>query len=442
MRGASRILILVLLVGVSGLGACRQGDGAPANPPPDARRPVLESEADLASKRQQRIESGDVVPTESPVIQAADRTRPAPRPLPRPIEPTPGAIEADILIVNDRAITSAEVLFPLWEDLAELRRTQTIVGFRSQASRMIVDEVRREIGSLLVYDEAMGRLGDDQLKQLSAAVDKQIEDLITKEHGGSKARFEAAIIERGLTVEQYRERTQRQMVVFSYTREKLLPQVQLTRAELLTYYHEHQSEFSKPETRELLIMEFPFEAYLPEGQTWERSTRAARGRAKVQAVRDARAAYAKLESTSFEDVAREYSKGLHADDGGSWGMIGRPLQAPYDVASGMAFEFAEGQVSEPLETDTGWYIVKCGRIEEATRRSFAEAQSEIRKLLTDERFARQSTRYILGLAESATFSSLDSFVMATVRKAEEGTNDEFGADRNSPPPPPRRARPS
>ena len=159
--------------------ACQRDEAA--TPPPDARRPVLKSEAELAAERQARIDAGEVVPTESPAIQAADQQRLPPRRVAAPIKPTPGAIEADILLVNDAVLTANEVLFPIWGELTELRRAQTLAGFREGARELIRREVRREIGSLLVYAEAMRELADEQTARLGFAVDKQVEDIVARE---------------------------------------------------------------------------------------------------------------------------------------------------------------------------------------------------------------------------------------------------------------------
>ena len=115
-------------------------------------------------------------------------------------------------------------------------------------------------------------------------------------------------------------------------------------------------------------------------------------------------------------AAREYSLGVHAAEGGSWGQIGQPLQPPYDELSRRLFDFKEGQYSEPIETATGWYIVQCGRIEPATKTPFVEVQEEIRTELENQRFNQLAADYILRLAENATISDLDGFMDRAVER--------------------------
>ena len=407
--GAVCLLATCLIAG------CRQ----PAEPtaPPDARRPQLKTEAELAAARAARIEAGEVVPTSLPAAPPADRSTRTTRVAP-PLLPTPGAIQADILVVNDTVLTVPEVLFPLRQTLEELRRTRTAAGFREEARRAIRRATQEELGTRLIYAEAVAQLSEEHRKALDAAIDKELENYRVMECGGSQARMDALLRRYDLTKDQLRTMLGRSMVG-QYTREKLMPQVQVGRHDLLSYYRRNHGRFVTPETRELLIIEVPFEKCLPEGATWARASSAARSQAKLKAMRRAREAHEALATRPFEDVAREYSLGLHADTGGSWGFIGRPLQPPYDVVSQRVFEFVAGQVSEPIETDVGWYIVKCGEVRPAAEKTFAEVQDQIRAELSERRFAKLSTDYVLRLAEKATISSFEPFIAAAVRRAEQ-----------------------
>ncbi len=415
------VLCVVSLAAGAG---CQRDDRR--QPPPAAQRPVLKSEAELASERAERIRTGQVVPTNSPVIVKAERTAPSRRPLP-PVQPTAGAIEADILMVNDSVLTMAEVLYPLREEFEEIRQTQTPAGFRERIRQRLRREIQREIGSLLINAEAVSNLSEQQVEILAKVVDKEIENLTTREFGGSSARLTAHLTESELTLEQFRAAVQRDLVVRQYTREKLMPLIQIPRFELLHHYRRNMARYETAETRELLLIEFPFEKFLPVGQTWARVTKTERASAKLAAVRRAREAHAALAEKPFEEVAREYGLGLHAEQGGSWGPIGRPLQPPYDEVSRLIFGYEEGQQSKPIETGSGWYIVQCGRVNPAQRQSFVDVQDEIRQELMERRFTKLSVEYVLDLAEKATISSLDLFINAGVKRAEEiATRTEGG----------------
>ncbi len=422
MRKQKDTIGLMLLVSVVGLCGCQQGEKRQA-PPPDARRPVLKSESELAAEQAERVATGEVVSTTSPELrwreQPAQSERPAAWTPPEPITPDPGAIQADLLIVDNQVITVAEVLYPLWPEIEELRRAQTEAGFRERVSLLVRRETQREIGTLLVYAKALSELQAGQRDMLDAAVEAELERIKARDFGGSDARLMSHLNDHGLTLGQFRDGVSRGMVVQQYMREKLIPLIRPTRGELMAEFRRREAEFSTPATRELLMMEFPFAAYLPSDVTWEQANSSQRAQAQLKAMRAARGAHEELAEKPFADVARAESRGLRVEEGGSWGMIGRPLQPPYEAVTKLVFDMLEGQYSDPTETERGWCIVGCGAIRSASKRDFADVQDELRDQIMEQRFAKLSVDYILDLAEDATISSLGAFVDSAIKRIKE-----------------------
>ncbi len=398
---------------------CQKSQRA-APPPPNAQRPQIKTEAELSAERDQRVRSGQIVPTSVPVVPGTERATPVRRPQPI-VRPVPGAIEADVLLINSTALTVAEVLYPLWPELTQIRQTQTPAGFQDRAGQLIRRQTQQEIGSLLVYAEATAKFDDSARKALDEQVRKEIDNYTARDFGGSATRLTAHLTEHGLTLDQLKTRVARDLAVREYTRERLMPQVQVRRDEFLAFYRDNASRYATAEMRELLVIELPFAKFLPEGQTWDRASAGDQAQARVKAARRAREAYDALTTRPFDEVAREASLGLHAAEGGSWGLISRPLQPPYDEVSRLIFQYEPDQYGEPMETPTGWCIVKCGQVQAAKRRSFEDVQDEIRGELMDSRFTKLSMDYVLRLAEKATVSALDPFVAAALKRAEKGT---------------------
>jgi len=421
-RRALFTLILSAML-LTALGACHRGSGE-RQAPPDARRPAIKPEAELAAERDERIRTGAVVPTSAPALgETANATSPKVA-IPPPIQPTPGAIEAEILLVNDAALTLPEVLYPVRKRLLELRQTQTREGFVEAAQRLLRARVQQEIGAMLIYKEAMGKLGEPQKKFVSEAVEREVQHRISREFGGSSARFQHHLALHGLALEGYRAQLERDLVARQYTREKLLPQVSVRRDELLGQYRRDPNKYATPETRALFMIEAPFAAFLPAGATWPQAPANTRAQAKLRAARHIREAHLALRDKPFEEVARDYSRGVHSAQGGAWGEIGRPLQPPYNQVSRRVFELAAGEYSEPIETDTGWYIVRCGLITPARPVPFTDVQDELREQLTERKFEKLSAEYLIRLAGGATVSSMDAFIRAGVRRAIELSSDD------------------
>lgn len=404
------------------LASCRSNKADSSPPPPDTRRPVLRSEKELAAERTERIRSGEVVETEAPRIETQPRSTPPPPPA--PIHPRQDSIRGDILMVDDSVLSVAELLYPMRGWIEQTRSAQTPQHFANQLRRRIAEQVRNEIGSLLVYEKALSEFPEERRELLDKTIEREINKRVSREFGDSAARFEAHLESYGLTMDQYRTTVERQMLISSYTHDLLTPQIHIRRDELLAYYRNHPARYSTEATRELLLIVVPFAEFLPAGVAWETASKEVRARAKLQALRRIRAAHQALAERDFSEVAREYSRGVHAAAGGSWGQIGQPLKPPYDEVSRRVFELEQGQYTEPIQAETGYYIGGCGEAIPATKAEFVDVQEEIRAELENERFTRLASDYIYRLAERATISDLEGFVDSAVERALTGWPDE------------------
>ena len=403
------VILVCLLFG------CQRGSDQP--PPPDARRPTIKSRAQLSAERNERIKANQVVPSNEAVRLAGESpATPPPQRRPPPIRPTAGAIQAEILLVNDSVLTLPEILYPLREQIAEARRTKTPRDFLETVRVLVQERTRQAFGGLLIHNQATANLSDPQRAVIDDGIEREVQRLISREFGDSTVRFENHLAKHGLTLKQYRTILERDLVAHQYTRERLLPSVSVRRDEILAQYRRNLGQYSSVETRELWMIDAPFDAFLPQGTTWSRAADGARAAAKKRAAEHIQTAYQALSEQPFDQVARKYSKEVHAALGGAWGNIGRPLQSPYDQISKLIFEFAEEQISEPIKTQRGWCIVKCGQIAPAQRVPFTDVQDELRQGLIEQKLARLSSQYMAKLAEQATISALEPFLNAAIRR--------------------------
>ncbi|MGE3181143.1 MAG: peptidyl-prolyl cis-trans isomerase [Phycisphaerae bacterium] len=327
-------------------------------------------------------------------------------------------IGADILMVNNQALSVAEVLFGIREGADHFgTRPYSPPTSVDEAQMIALNNIRQEVGALLLFEKAQKGISEQQKAAIDGAIQKRIDQRVTVEFGGSRSKLEQQLRAYDMNLDDYKTWLKRQMLAREYVRENIAPQADVTREELHAYYQEKTKSSGRPETRELFLIEAPYDAFLPEGQSWKRASAADQQTARLAAEQHIRAANTRLqEGANFTDVARAMDRGPQQERGGAWGKIGRPLRGKYQTPSSRAFQMQEKQTSEPIQTDDGWFIVRCGVIDGPLRKPFADCQQQLREELLEKKFNEYSVEYLKTLSETASISWMNEFVHETIRR--------------------------
>ncbi|MBP7934025.1 MAG: peptidyl-prolyl cis-trans isomerase [Phycisphaerae bacterium] len=327
-----------------------------------------------------------------------------------------GPVGCPVLFVNGDTISVPEVLEPIYDDLRAKADTLSLVAYRNHLFRAVGTQVDYQVSMLLVYQEAKKTFSDDKFKDaLDKEVDRMVKDVITRRYGGVVARYEVYLKALDLTMDQIKERARRQAMVRFFLHERFRPMIQEpTRRELTRYYETHPDEFSSTAKAELFLIEVPVAEMLDKPITSARpeelATARQRARAHIQQARQ------ELNNgVQFETVAKKYCKGPRGKLGGGWGEV-----SPGAFASSKAklldvlFGLQNQQVSDIVEIEDGFFIVKCGQMTPAARRPFEQAQEQIIQRLLDEEYNRREQAYIQQLLSRATIRKRPEFFQAVL----------------------------
>ena len=331
--------------------------------------------------------------------------------------PRIGGIGGDLLLVNRETLTAGDILYPLRKRLAAIRKAPDP---RGALERAVLQQTQEEVGAILLHDDAIESLNDAQREALDKIVTRELDTRISREFGGSRAKLDRHLAAHGMDFERYKAAIRRRMVVQNYAAEVFTPQLNPRRDELRSYFEARRSEFETPESRELLLIEAPFDQFLPEGASWDSASNMVQARARLAAKQNIDRAHEALARRSFADVAREMSRGPHAINGGLFGSIVQPLEPPYDEISRRVFDLPAGGHTGPIEGPAGWYLVGCGRIEPAKRPAFADVQDEIRDKFREDRLNQLASQHLTRLARRAYIEGLERFVISSVEMALSG----------------------
>jgi len=331
------------------------------------------------------------------------------------------SIQSPILMVNNEPITVQEVLEPLRAELEKASKEMSPSEYRRFANHRLMVRLVRLVDELLAYDEAKKEITDEMETQIKKAVDQTEQNRINAEFGGRFSRYEAWLEANRESRDEVRKRIRRELIVRQYLKDKFLPLIRHpTRQEMLKYYQRHPEEFTEPLRVELFLIDAPYWVFLEGTPTedrqalWPKVSGPRRLEARRTAQQHMEQALREIKSgIPFEAVARSYSRGPNADNGGAWGFISPGgLTGRWTEVAEVLFQLQPGQVSEIMRTDDGLFIVKAGRRFEQRTIPFVEAQPLIEKTLVKEQQDKLEADFLTRLRNKATLGDFPSFLQA------------------------------
>ncbi len=194
------------------------------------------------------------------------------------------------------------------------------------------------IDSELIYQESKksGYIADEeQITSQFEGIKKQFPD--DKE-------FEAALSRMDYTSDSLKEDIRRSITVQNFIEKEIASSITIPEKESREYYSSHPEAFSQPEqirARHILIL-------VGEG---------ADEKADQEALNKIKEVQKKLQNgADFEALAKEYSEGPSAKQGGDLGFFQRgQMVKPFEVA---AFALQPGEVSPIVKTQYGYHLIK------------------------------------------------------------------------------------
>lgn len=98
------------------------------------------------------------------------------------------------------------------------------------------------------------------------------------------------------------------------------------------------------------------------------------------------------EGASFSEMARIYSHGSQAAEGGDWGWVDKKVLRE-DLAK-IAFSLRAGQRSEPIDTPSGVYLMYVEQVDPGHIRSLSEVREEIENTLKGDEVKRLRRQFV------------------------------------------------
>lgn len=304
-------------------------------------------------------------PASTPAPPVAAGTTAA-KPAEPPAKPIPAVLPEVIADCNGDTIPKAEF-------------EGAVRAVEQRAGGPIPAEKRDEVYRGVLNDLVAYRLLKQETKQRSLNVtDADVDQRINafKQQMGTEANFKAALQAQQITEAKLREDARTDLLVSKLLDQEVNQKVLVKPTDIAAFYEKNPDRFQQGETMRAshVLVLVPAEA-----------TPQARAALRARAETALKAAKA---GKDFGQLARQYSQDSSAQRGGDLGFFPRGQMVPaFDQA---AFALSPGQVSELVETQFGYHIIKATEKRPARIVPFVEAAAQIQQFLEQEQRQEKS----------------------------------------------------
>lgn len=324
------------------------------------------------------------------------------------------------LTVNAETVEARELWLGLHDELSTKAKTLAPEAYRTYLDRRAARLITDKIAEMLLYQQASLRFSPEMSAKVDKYVDAQIRKIITTKHDGIPRRYEKQLESQGRTLEDAREKARREIIIASYLEQEVKPKVaEPTRAELVAAFEANTDSFRRPVRRRMSLIDMRLgdhsekDAGTPTHDQLESAR--AKARSRIQT------AQAELDSgVDFAEVARRHSDGLHADEGGAWGWVTEgSVRKRFEPAVEALYQLDADKVSYIIETDDGFFLVRCDQVDSGFEPDFQALQPRLKEHLLLEAYNRLITELVANLRSKARIAppNLERFHAAVVEDA-------------------------
>jgi len=237
-----------------------------------------------------------------------------------------------------------------------------IVSFKKNILNQLIDYE-------LLYQQAQKEKVKISNDEINLEIDK------VKDNFSSPEEFDGALKTNNITLAQLKEDVKRQLML-NKVLEEIRSQVSISDEDLLEYYNENKESLFEPEqvhARHILV--------------------------KTEEEANNLLLQLKEGLTDFAKLAKEKSTDSSAPSGGDLGFFARgQMVKEFEDA---AFSLEPGEISDVVQTQFGYHIIKCEERKEEYSPTFEEAKERINNTLRSQRENEAISAFISKLREEA-----------------------------------------
>lgn len=287
-------------------------------------------------------------------------------------------VDQIVAVVNNEAITQHDVT----REMRKVKGVKRAKGFEHLGAL-----TEQEALDELINDRLMNQaMMQSKIVVNEEDINRSLRNVMAQNGMTSIDQLRGAAAREGLSFEEYRENLKRHIQQMKFVNQEVGSQVKITDQDLEDYYRQHMQKFSGTGAVHIAQIIFPLDPKMTEGD-------ARQLQATVQDVSK------KLNKGNFKQMARKYSKGPNADQGGDMGVIDPATMQP-EVAK-VILPMQVGEISKPIVTANSINIVMVLDRGAATDKDFARLKDQIYNILYDQRMQSAMRSYVAQLRQKS-----------------------------------------
>lgn len=256
------------------------------------------------------------------------------------------------------------------EDLNEFKKLKESATRKTFPKKLLLDEL---IDTLILEREVERSDINITEEEVTQAISNQVAQEKT-----TIVKLEKKLQKEGKTLNQYRNEININLKKQRFLQEIIYPKVRILDYDTTDYYQNNPSEFLGYEYvrfYEILLTR----QTLPPGKNPLQFASGIRNRL--------------VKGESIRKLAKKYSQGAFASQGGDSKMIQITSLRP-EIAN-IIYQLKKGQVSRPIPTENGIFIIKLLDFKGKTLRNYEDVKNDIRQILFEKRVDDELQEYLL-----------------------------------------------
>lgn len=290
--------------------------------------------------------------------------------------PTPD--NPTIVTVNGDPVRSSEVRVMMRNLASQLGQGQQEID----QQQLFQAATQQAVDTKLLAQEARRReiaLDTETLDRIMAQIEQQ---------GGGREGLDDFLGNMGLTYEEFKGTVADSVLVQSLVEQQIRPGVEVSDQQVADFYEENPQMFQRPEQVRARHILMSVQQGADDETKADAKTRAAAARERAVSGED------------FAALATELSEGPSAPNGGDLGFFSADrMVAPFSEA---AFALQPGEISQVVETQFGYHVIKVEERREASTQSLEEVREPLRNALVERQVGEGVTSLVEELRSKAT----------------------------------------